>query len=58
MDKNSAEYGDGLEIDYFDDLINLGFKFLNPTACNTCGCGANLSTLIVANHNQDVSWSW
>ena len=43
VDKNTVAYIDGLEIDYSDDLINLGFKFRNPAACKACGCGASFS---------------
>ena len=31
------------EIDYSDDLLNGGFKFGNPEANRTCGCGTSFS---------------
>ena len=31
------------EIDYSDDLLNGGFKFGNPQANRTCGCGTSFS---------------
>ena len=38
-DMRSALYLQGLEIDYSDDLINAGFRFSNPHAAKSCGCG-------------------
>ena len=38
-DKKSLLYLLGTQIDYVDELGNIGFKFLNPTAKRTCGCG-------------------
>lgn len=40
-DPESAEFLDGLEIDYSDDLIRSGFRFRNPNASGSCGCGAS-----------------
>jgi iron-sulfur cluster assembly protein len=40
-DKGSALYLDGLQIDFSDDLIHSGFRFTNPKASHTCGCGAS-----------------
>lgn len=40
-DPRSAMYLDGLEIDFSDDLIQSGFRFKNPNAARTCGCGAS-----------------
>ena len=31
------------EIDFSDDLLNGGFKFSNPQANRTCGCGTSFS---------------
>ena len=42
-DKPSLEYLQGLEIDYSNDLINVGFRFTNPNATHTCGCGQSMS---------------
>ncbi|MBT3245196.1 MAG: iron-sulfur cluster assembly accessory protein [Bacteroidetes bacterium] len=41
-DRNSAEHLDGLYIDYSNDLIDVGFKFSNPNAVSTCGCGNSM----------------
>jgi iron-sulfur cluster assembly protein len=40
-DPDSADYLDGLEIDYSDDLIRSGFRFSNSNAGGSCGCGAS-----------------
>ena len=40
-DPQSAVYLDGLQIDYSDDLIRSGFRFSNPKAGGSCGCGAS-----------------
>jgi len=32
-------YLDGTEIDYIDQMYGGGFKFNNPGASTTCGCG-------------------
>jgi iron-sulfur cluster assembly protein len=39
----SMLYLDGLHIDYSDDLINAGFRFTNPNAQKSCGCGASFA---------------
>lgn len=35
----SGQYLDGLKIDYTEDLMGGGFRFDNPNAANSCGCG-------------------
>lgn len=42
-DRNSSQHVDGLEIDYSDDLVNLGFRFQNPNANKACGCGSSFA---------------
>lgn len=32
-----------MELDYFDDGFNKGFKFNNPNAKASCGCGTSFS---------------
>ena len=39
----SYVYLEGTEIDFSDDLLNGGFKFGNPQANRTCGCGTSFS---------------
>ncbi len=34
---------DGLKIDYSDDLIRSGFRFLSPVAVKSCGCGSSFA---------------
>ena len=43
VDMMSYQYLEGTEIDYVDGLHGAGFKFLNPTAKATCGCGSSFS---------------
>jgi iron-sulfur cluster assembly protein len=40
---SSYVYMTGLIIDYNDDLLNGGFKFDNPQAERSCGCGTSFS---------------
>lgn len=42
-DKASLEHLNGLYIDYSNDLIDVGFRFSNPNAVHTCGCGHSVS---------------
>lgn len=44
VDLKSVFYLAGMELDYSDDLMNAGFKFRNPNAKSTCGCGESFST--------------
>ena len=39
VDPKSYLYLMGTEIDFIDDINNSGFKFVNPNAKRTCGCG-------------------
>lgn len=39
IDKQSAPLLKGVVIDYVEGLIESGFKFSNPNATDTCGCG-------------------
>lgn len=43
IDPKSLLYLFGLQLDYSDDLIGGGFKFQNPNAKNSCGCGTSFS---------------
>ncbi len=40
-DPQSSPYFDGLKIDYTDDLVQSGFRFINPNATESCGCGSS-----------------
>ena len=39
VDPLSAQYAQGVEIDYVDSLSGSGFSIKNPNATGTCGCG-------------------
>ena len=43
IDKKSYLYLMGTEIDFVDELNQSGFKFVNPNAKRTCGCGESFS---------------
>ncbi len=43
VDMISHQYLDGTQIDYVEGLHGAGFKFLNPQAKSTCGCGSSFS---------------
>ncbi len=42
-DNFSASYLKGTELDYVETLQGAGFKFGNPNAKRTCGCGSSFS---------------
>lgn len=44
VDRASAEYLKGTVIDFVAGLYGGGFKFINPNATGTCGCGTSFST--------------
>ena len=43
VDSMSLMYLAGTEVDYVDGLQGNGFKFNNPNAKSTCGCGSSFS---------------
>ena len=43
VDKKSALFLDGTTVDYVDGIEGRGFKFHNPNAKRTCGCGNSFS---------------
>ena len=43
VDNGSAPYLAGIVIDFVDGLYGGGFKFTNPNATATCGCGTYFS---------------
>ncbi len=43
VDPKSYLYLMGIEVDYLDNLNGAGFKFNNPNARRTCGCGESFS---------------
>lgn len=44
VDTKSLNYVSGLTIDYSEDLMGGGFRFHNPVAIASCGCGNSFST--------------
>lgn len=42
-DPKSYFYLNGLTLDYSTDLMGGGFKFVNPNATKTCGCGSSFA---------------
>ncbi len=44
IDAESQEHLRGMTIDYVTGLHGAGFKFLNPNATRTCGCGTSFAT--------------
>ena len=43
IDKKSLFFLGGSILDYKDGLTGAGFKFENPNASNTCGCGESFA---------------
>ena len=41
LDPMSAMHLEGTTIDYVTSLMGMGFKFINPNATKTCGCGSS-----------------
>jgi len=39
IDPRSLLYLDGTEIDFVEDIMGSGFRFNNPNATGSCGCG-------------------
>ena len=42
-DPKSFLYLNEVQIDFEESLMGRGFKFINPNAKNTCGCGESFS---------------
>ena len=43
VDPKSMAYIDGTELDFVREGLNEGFKFNNPNAKNSCGCGESFA---------------
>jgi iron-sulfur cluster assembly accessory protein len=43
VDAESESYLQTLKLDYAEDLMGGGFRFQNPNASTTCGCGLSFS---------------
>lgn len=44
VDPDSAQYLDGAEIDYVEDVMKSGFSIFNPNATKSCACGSSFQT--------------
>lgn len=44
VDAKSAPLLEGVVIDFVDGVMEGGFKFTNPNATDTCGCGKSFKT--------------
>lgn len=44
VDPESAQYLQGAEIDYIDDVMKSGFSIFNPNAVKSCACGSSFQT--------------
>ena len=42
-DDKSLSYLDGMTIDFSHALVGGGFRFMNPNASGSCGCGTSFS---------------
>ena len=43
VDRGSAPYLAGMTVDFVSGLYGGGFRFVNPNATATCGCGTSFS---------------
>ena len=43
VDMFSAQYLNGVEIDYVTGVMGSGFTFTNPNATGSCGCGTSFT---------------
>lgn len=43
VDPFSAQYLEGVEIDYVSTMMGSGFSFRNPSAAGGCGCGSSFT---------------
>ena len=44
IDPESAQYLQGAEIDYVEDVMKSGFSIFNPNATKGCACGSSFQT--------------
>lgn len=43
VDPFSAQYLEGVQIDYVSNMMGSGFSFSNPAASGGCGCGSSFT---------------
>ncbi|MBW4612925.1 MAG: iron-sulfur cluster assembly accessory protein [Desmonostoc vinosum HA7617-LM4] len=44
VDAKSAPLLNGIVVDFVEGVMESGFKFINPNATDTCGCGKSFKT--------------
>jgi iron-sulfur cluster assembly protein len=44
VDPKSMSFLNGMQVDYFESVQSSGFKFNNPNAVASCGCGLSFKT--------------
>ena len=44
VDPKSMSFLNGMQVDYFESVQSSGFKFDNPNAVASCGCGLSFKT--------------
>lgn len=44
IDPQSAQYLNGAQIDYVEDVMKSGFSIFNPNAVKSCACGSSFQT--------------
>ena len=52
VDELSLDYIADLRLDYSEDLMGGGFRFHNPIAIETCGCGNSFRVELPVTSNQ------
>jgi iron-sulfur cluster assembly accessory protein len=53
VEVNNLKYIDGLTLDYTEDLMGGSFRFHNPNATSSCGCG-NSFCVIDTNPSKSI----
>lgn len=53
VDEESLSYLEGLRLDYTEDLMGGGFRFHNPKAIESCGCGNSFRVEAKANSHTE-----
>ena len=51
VDPKSMEHLKGMQVDYYESIQSSGFKFNNPNAIASCGCGLSFKTA----HKTDMA---
>jgi len=44
VDPKSMSFLNGMQVDYYESIQSSGFKFNNPNAVASCGCGLSFKT--------------